>query len=197
MSNKGLGPQIVALLREGHSYKAIAKDLGCALSTVAYHADKAGLAPGSGALPWADIRAYYEAGASDHETRQHFDILIDTWEAAARRGEVTLRQEHTSEWRAVMYAINTGTNADVARLLLRGGFVPFGCSDCKAIQWRGEDIPLVADYVNGLPQNTPGNLCLRCLNCNAVALVPSRRGMTKRLAATLGRDISVSTASGL
>ena len=55
---------IIRLLREGHAYSRIAEELNCSKATVAYHAQKIGVAPGLRDHPWAEIQRYYDAGHS-------------------------------------------------------------------------------------------------------------------------------------
>ena len=77
---------VLALLQQGKSYGAIARELGCAKATVAYHARRLQDSGGRRQNPaaanrydWNAIRAYHEAGHSFVECRERFGFSGGSW----------------------------------------------------------------------------------------------------------------------
>ena len=77
----------------GRSQAEIARELGLAESTVAYHARRA--LPPDPKFPrrydWAAIQAYYDAGHSITECQERFGFAPKTWHDARARGAVVSR----------------------------------------------------------------------------------------------------------
>lgn len=85
--------QIIRLLSERVPYKSIAEQLGCAKSTVAYHAQRIGAAPGFKEHCWLEIQQFYDAGHSIRQCMKEFGFSAYTWYTACRSGKIVPRSE--------------------------------------------------------------------------------------------------------
>lgn len=72
--------RIRLLLEEGIGVADIARRLGCAKSTVSYHAKKLGLSCGPREkYDWEEIQAYYDVGHTVEECAEKFGFNNSTW----------------------------------------------------------------------------------------------------------------------
>jgi transposase len=97
--------KIKDLLRLGKSYKEIAKELGVAGSTIAYHAKKEGLRKftfNRQQHDWSMIQHYYDLGYSLKELIKKFNIDYSTIDAATKRGEFVKSIASSPERRKVV-----------------------------------------------------------------------------------------------
>jgi DNA-binding CsgD family transcriptional regulator len=88
--------QIVELLAQGLSKREIADVLGVSASTVSRHALRRGhrsRAMGATRFDWAEIRRFYDAGATVRECQARFGFSNGAWDSAAARGDVVPRRD--------------------------------------------------------------------------------------------------------
>ncbi len=69
--------RILALLAEGRMYNQIVAELGCAKSTVAYHAKNVKEPPNYKVHDWAEVQKYYDEGHGVNECRRQFDTCTN------------------------------------------------------------------------------------------------------------------------
>ena len=157
--------RIVALLREGKSYSAIARELDCSKSTVAYHArrlrsGRCGGNPGAAnRYDWAAIRAYYEAGHSFIECRKRFGFSGGSWSKAIDRGDIMPREKGVGGY---------ATRKAFKRRLVQEGLLGGCCAGCGISDWRGKPLVLELHHLNGKrDDHRPENAVLLCPNCHS------------------------------
>ena len=157
------------LLAEGHNQLEIARRLGVAKSTVAYHARGLGVEPDprfTRRYDWAEVQGYYDAGHSARECREHFGMATDTWNNARKRGDLIVRAAAMSI-DELLASPNRNRNHIKARLI-KAGLKEERCESCGLAEWLGRPISLELHHVNGDGKdNRLGNLRLLCGNCHA------------------------------
>lgn len=168
----GVGPAIVDRLREGDSYQEIATALGCATSTVAYHARKHGLlrgprpgTPRRTDIDWAAVQTFYDAGHSVRECGVQFGFATGVWSTAVRVGLVIPRppvgRRPLSDYLVPDSVLHPATRRRLIRD--RGG----RCESCGISEWLGRPLSLDVHHCNGDSRdNRSANLLVVCPNCH-------------------------------
>ena len=77
--------RILALLAEGKTYSHIVAEVGCAKSTVAYHAKNVKEPPNYKVHDWAAVQKCYDAGSSGLKCIARFGICRAVWYNANKR----------------------------------------------------------------------------------------------------------------
>ncbi len=85
--------RILALLAEGKTYKEIVAEVGCAKSTVAYHAKNVKPPPNYKVHDWAEVQQYYDAGHSGRQCMKQFGICAAVWYNARKQAKIALRED--------------------------------------------------------------------------------------------------------
>jgi hypothetical protein len=84
---------------------------------------------------WAEVLAYYDAGASMRDCRVRFGFCALSWTKAVRRGEIKPRLTV----RSIVDVLKSGSSRWCKKAkLLREGYLADRCSRCGISQWRGE-----------------------------------------------------------
>ena len=86
--------RILALLAQGKTYKQIVAEIGCAKSTVAYHAKNVKPPPNYKVHDWAEVQRFYDEGHKVREIKAQFGICNNVWYKAVKSGKIILRQAH-------------------------------------------------------------------------------------------------------
>jgi len=160
--------RILALLAEGKTYNQIVAELGCAKSTVAYHAKNVKEPPNYKVHDWAAVQKYYDEGHSGRQCMAHFGICHAVWYNAGKQGKIILREDQPISL-AVLTA--EGRNTSRAHLrwrLLKDGVFDAKCGECEITEWRGKPLSFHLHHVNGIKNdNRPENLQMLCPNCHS------------------------------
>lgn len=162
--------RVMELWRSGLRPVEIARQLGLAKSTVAYHLRGAGVPADerfSRRYDWNAIRRFYDGGRSLTECRERFGFSMDAWAEAARRGDVTPRPRGEPLERYLVRGRRVNRMHLKARLIA-AGLKPDRCERCGAGDWRGRPLSVALHHVNGDGcDNRLENLQLLCPNCHS------------------------------
>jgi 5-methylcytosine-specific restriction endonuclease McrA len=172
---------IVRMLREGHTYNRIAEELNCSKATVAYHAQKIGVAPGFKAHPWAEIQEHYDAGNSVRACLTKFGVSRSAWYVAKEAGKLVTSRNIKLPLATLMEPERRTCRTHLKDRLLQEGILQAQCSRCRLIDWLGSPISLHLHHVNGKNRdNRLENLQLLCPNCHSQTETYSGRNAAKR-----------------
>lgn len=166
--------EIIRLLSEGVSYNSISEQLGCSKSTVAYHANKIGVAPGFKDHCWPEIQRFYDEGHTLRECKAKFGFAYHSWEKAVEAGQIVPRDRVMSLDTLMAEGRNTGRGHLKGRLIQAGLLRP-ECYECGRTHWQGQLLSLHLHHCNGNKyDNRLENLQLLCPNCHS--LTPNYSG---------------------
>jgi hypothetical protein len=161
---------VARLLGNGTSPIEIARQLGVAKSTVAFHMRRLGIPAVEGLgrrYDWGEICAYYDAGHSMTECRRRFGFTSKSWSDAIQRGVITPRPR-LAPIESVLVAGKKRNRYHLKNRLLAEGLKRGHCELCGLAQWRGNDLSFELHHVNGDGlDNRLENLLLLCPNCHS------------------------------
>jgi 5-methylcytosine-specific restriction endonuclease McrA len=114
---------------------------------------------------WAEVQAYYDAGASIRDCRVRLGFCAVSWTKAARRGEI-------KPWltvRSIVDVLKSGSSRWCKKAkLLREGYLTDRCARCGISEWRGERLVIQIDHINGVKNDWRiENLRMLCPNCHS------------------------------
>jgi 5-methylcytosine-specific restriction endonuclease McrA len=159
---------VARLLDEGHSQNEIARRLGIAKSTVAYHARNLGREPDERCnrrYDWAEVQRYYDEGHTVTQCQERFGFSRETWHAARNRGAVVARPREMTIERLCAAPRN---RSHLKVRLIAAGLLENVCAECGIDSWRGAPLSLALHHVNGDGKdNRLENLMLLCPNCHS------------------------------
>ena len=160
--------RILALLAEGKTCNQIVAALGCAKSTVAYHAKNVKPPPNYKVHDWIVIQAYHDAGHCIIECRRKFGVCRSVWYRAVKLGLFTAR-EHQKIPIEVLTAEGRNTGRGHLRgRLLQAGILTSECAECGITEWKGKSLSMHLHHLTGVKNdNSLGNLQLLCPNCHS------------------------------
>ena len=159
--------RILALLAEGKKYSQIVAELGCAKSTVAYHAKNVKPPPNYKVHDWAAVQKHYDAGNSGLKCMAHFGICRAVWYNANKQGKILLREDLPIPLEVLTAAGRNTSRAHLRWRLLRAGIFPAGCSICGITGWLGKPLSLHLHHINGIgTDNRIENLQMLCPPCH-------------------------------
>jgi len=157
------------LYERGVGQLEIARRLGLAKSTVAYHVRGLGVDPDprfNRRYDWSAVQAYYDAGHSVRDCVAHFGFNHGTWHAAVARGAVVARPA-TMSIDELLSGRKRNRNHVKSRLI-KAGLKGEHCEACGRDEWRGRPIALQLHHINGDgDDNRLTNLQLLCGNCHS------------------------------
>ncbi len=160
--------QILALLAAGKNYSQIVAEVGCAKSTVAYHAKNVKLPPNYKVHDWTKVQAFYDEGHSIKRCRDQFAICNNVWYNAVKSGKIAVRQDLR-----IPLEVLTSQNRNTGRThlrwrLLKDGILRSVCADCGISEWNSKPLSLHLHHINGInDDNRLENLQLLCPNCHS------------------------------
>ena len=160
--------QILALLAAGKTYKEIVTELGCAKSTISYHAKSVKPPPNYKVHDWAEVQRYYDEGHSGNQCRRHFGICTTTWYNAVGTGKVIRREEKPISLEELTAEGRNTSRAHLRWRLLRADVFEVGCAECRLTEWNGKPLSMHLHHINGISNdNRLTNLQLLCPNCHS------------------------------
>jgi len=158
---------VLDMLEAGKPQAEIARALGIAKSTVAYHCRRA-CEPDPRfrrRYDWKIVQDYYNLGHTVNECVAHFGFSKQTWHAAKNRGDIVTRA------RAMPIEQLLRGRRDRTHLkgrLIKAGLLLERCQSCGIVDWRGRPLALELHHINGDGHdNRLGNLALLCPNCHS------------------------------
>ena len=181
----------VAWLRQnGLTYVQIARRLGLAKSTVAYHARRLG-EPADDRFAkrydWAEVQRAVDAGLSLRGCMNRFGFSRDAWGKAVKRGELVPR-DWVTPIGELLVAGRPRRRGHLKNRLLGAGLKQNRCEECGITDWRGKPLAMALHHVNGdRNDNRLENLKFLCPNCHAqTPNYGGRNGHRRRVIADLG-----------
>jgi len=163
-----MGQRILALLAEGRTYNQIVAELGCAKSTVAYHAKNVKEPPNYKVHDWDAVQAYYDEGHSGRQCMAHFRICTAVWYNASKQGKLTLREDLPIPLEVLTAKGRNTSRAHLRWRLLKDGVLESRCGRCRITHWLGEPLSMHLHHINGVGNdNRLENLKLLCPNCHS------------------------------
>ena len=160
--------QILALLAAGKTYRQIVAEVGCAKSTISYHAKNVKSPPSCKVFDWTEVQAYYDAGHSGRQCRKDFGICNNVWYNASTQGRIVLREDKPIPLEELMAQGRNTPRAHLRWRLMRAGVFDAKCSVCGLENWLGKPISMHLHHISGVKtDNRLGNLQLLCPNCHS------------------------------
>jgi len=172
--------RILALLREGKTYKEIMPTVGCSKPTISFHAKRAGFARPTRKYPWDAIQAYYNECRSVRACLAKFRLCRSTWIKAVHEGHLV--PVASQDFSLDLCEGSTRQRGVLKYYLLKQGLLPNTCALCpQGPEWNGKPLVLVLDHINGVNNdNRLENLRLLCPNCNSQTDTFAGRNVRRR-----------------
>jgi hypothetical protein len=115
---------------------------------------------------WAEVQAYYDEGHSFRECRSEFGFCAAAWNKARLRGEIKPRRLGLPLEQILIS--RGGSRRNVKLRLLRSGVFENRCDTCGLTDWRGTQLVMHLDHVNGIKDDHRlENLRMLCPNCHS------------------------------
>ena len=172
--------RILALLGQGRTYTQIVAEIGCAKSTVAYHAKSVKEPPNYKVHDWAEVQKFYDGGHSGRQCKHEFDICNNVWYNSVKSGKIKLRADHRIPLDTLIKPERNTGRSHLKGRLLAVGLLQSHCTECGLSEWRGKPLALHLHHVNGIHNdNSLENLQLLCPNCHSQTSNYSGRNVSK------------------
>jgi 5-methylcytosine-specific restriction endonuclease McrA len=158
---------VLEMLENGKPRAEIARTLGVAKSTVAYHCRRA-REPDPRfrrRYDWKIVQDYYDLGQTVNECVAHFGFSKQTWHAAKNRGAIVTRARAMS---IEQLLCGRRDRTHLEGRPIKEGLLPERCRSCGLIEWRGKRLALELHHINGDGHdNRLDNLAPLCPNCHS------------------------------
>ena len=172
--------RILALLAQGFSYNQIVAQIGCAKSTVAYHAKNVKAPPHYKVHDWVAVQQYYDTGNGVNQCRKQFGICAAVWYNARKTGKIATRADYRIPLEVLMAPGRRVIRTHLKLRLIGAGLLKENCDRCGLTEWLGEKLSLAMHHLNGINNdNRLANLQLLCPNCHSQTSSYSGRNAVK------------------
>lgn len=160
--------RILALLAEGKTYNQIVAELGCAKSTVAYHAKNLKQPPDYKVHDWDAVQAYYDEGHGVNDCRRQFGICTSVWYNAVKSGRIVVRDDYRIPMDVLLAPGRKTPRSHVRWRLIGDGILKPICANCGISEWLGKPLSMHLHHINGVKtDNRLENMQLICPNCHS------------------------------
>ncbi len=160
--------RILALLAAGKTYKEIVAEIGCAKSTISYHAKSVKPPPNYKVHDWTEVQRYYDEDHSGNKCMTHFGICRNVWYSASLQGKLALREDKPISIEELTATGRETSRAHLRWRLLKAGVLDSICAVCGIIEWQDKPLSMHLHHINGVNNdNQVENLQMPCPNCHS------------------------------
>ena len=172
--------RILALLAEGKTYSQIVAELGCAKSTISYHAKSVKPPPNYKVHDWAAVQKHYDEGHGVKECRRHFGICTNVWYNAVKAGKVVPRADYRIPIAVLLSPERNTARSHVRWRLIGDGILEEKCARCGISEWLGKPHCLCASTTLMASRQTIGWKTCKCFARIAIARPTISRAATRK-----------------
>lgn len=159
--------RILALLAAGRTYSQIVAEVGCAKSTVAYHAKNVKEPPNYKVHDWAEVQKHYDAGHGVNECRRQFGICTSVWYNAVKSGKILPLADYRIPIATLLAPERNTSRSHVRWRLIGDGILEEKCAKCGISEWLGKPLSMNLHHINGVKtDHRLENLQLLCPHCH-------------------------------
>ena len=160
--------RILALLAAGKTYREIVAEVGCAKSTVSYHAKNVKPPPSYKVHDWDTVQRFYDAGHSGRQCMKAFGICTAVWYNANVKGRLILREDKPISLEVLTAQGRVTSRAHLRWRLLKDNVLDPACAICGIMEWQDKPLSLHLHHQNGdRTDNSLENLQMLCPNCHS------------------------------
>lgn len=166
---RNIGRTIRELLNSSVPPVQIRKELGCALSTITYHAKRMGRGiENRPTYDWVAINTYHQQGHPLRVCIEKFGFSKGAWFKARQTGKVVSGDQKMPLEILLAPGRKKTSRGHVKQRLLKAGLLERKCYECGITEWRGKRLAFNLDHIDGDKLNwSLENLRLVCPNCDS------------------------------
>ena len=174
--------KILAQLALGRTYNQIVAELGCAKSTVSYHAQSVKEPPNYKVHDWVAVQKFYDDGNGVRKCKEKFDICNSVWYNAVKSGKIKPCSDHRIPLETLTSPKRSTGRSHLKSRLIGAGLLPTICAECGLTEWRSKPLSLHLHHLNGFgDDNRLENLQLLCPNCHSQTETYGGRNVRKNI----------------
>jgi len=160
--------RILALLALGKTYSEIVAEIGCAKSTVSYHARSVREPANYKVHNWDHVQQYYDEGNGIRECRRQFGICTGVWYNAKKAGKIITLDDNRIPLEDLLVVGRAETSRNHLKMrLIEAGLMEMKCGRCGITDWLDAPLSMALHHINGIGcDNRLHNLLLLCPNCH-------------------------------